>query len=116
MEENRKYGKVFDVLKGEDVQTAVIQNSKVVIDFTAKWCNPCKQLAPILDDMASKYQDILFLKVDIDNSDCAELVEICEVKNLPTVQFYFNKEIQSDTVGFKKEEIISNFNNLINSK
>lgn len=113
MSQTRKYGKVFEAVKGEDIQTAVLQNDKVVLDFTAKWCGPCKQLEPLLNQFANENDSILFLKIDIDNPDCSELIETCAVKNLPTIQFYYNKEMLGDVVGLQKDNIINYLNELI---
>ena len=114
MENQRKYGQLFEAAKGEDVQTAVLQNEKVVLDFTAKWCGPCKQLEPVLNQYASENDNILFLKIDVDNQEFQELMEISEVKNLPTLQFYHNKEMIGDIVGLQKDSIIDYLNTLIN--
>jgi|SaaInlV_165m_DNA_1040744.scaffolds.fasta_scaffold168025_2 thioredoxin 1 len=113
MSKTRNYGKVFEAVKSEDIQTAVLQNDKVVLDFTAKWCGPCKQLEPLLNQFANENESILFLKIDIDNPDCSELIETCAVKNLPTIQFYYNKEMLGDIVGLQKDNIVNYMNDLI---
>lgn len=46
-----------EVLKGDNL---------VVCDFYAKWCGPCKMLAPKLEAMASEHKNIQFVKVDVD--------------------------------------------------
>ena len=38
----------------------------MVIDFTAKWCGPCKYMDPIIKEFASKYTDVEFIKIDVD--------------------------------------------------
>lgn len=38
----------------------------MVIDFTAKWCGPCKLMDPIVQEFAAKYTDVEFVKIDVD--------------------------------------------------
>lgn len=39
---------------------------QLVIEFTAKWCGPCKSLEPELEELAAKYTDAEFVKIDVD--------------------------------------------------
>ena len=57
-------------------------NKKVVIDFYATWCGPCARVTPIIDELAEKYEDIKFLKVNVDQAD--EIAEGFEIGSLPT--------------------------------
>ncbi len=57
----------------------------VVIDFTASWCGPCQRVAPKFVDMSEKYQNVVFVKVDVDEApDCAEAFD---VNCMPTFVF-----------------------------
>uniref|UniRef100_A0A6Q2YBK2 Thioredoxin n=1 Tax=Esox lucius TaxID=8010 RepID=A0A6Q2YBK2_ESOLU len=60
----------------------------VVVDFTATWCGPCKNIAPFFKELSEKpeNQNVVFLKVDVD--DAADVAQHCEIKCMPTFHFY----------------------------
>ena len=81
-----------------------------IIDFYADWCGPCKKVAPIMEEMAQKYEDeIIVYKVNVDKEQ--KLPTVFKVKNIPTV-FFFPTDGQplSQVGALSKEE----YQNLIN--
>lgn len=57
-----------------------------IIDFYATWCGPCKALAPILDEIALKYDGKLYVyKVDVDEQ--ADLATAFGIRSVPTLLF-----------------------------
>ena len=61
------------------------RDKKVVIDFFATWCGPCKQIAPYYEQMAQTFPGVVFLKADVD--EAAGLAEEYGVQMLPTFVF-----------------------------
>jgi len=57
----------------------------VVVDFWATWCGPCRTFAPVFDASAAANQDILHLKVDVDENPA--LSERYEIRSIPTTMF-----------------------------
>jgi len=67
------------------------KDKKVVIDFFARWCGPCKRIAPEYEEFSKKYTNVEFLKVDYDESN--ELAEAFGIESLPTFIFIENGNI-----------------------
>lgn len=73
-------------------------NDYVVIKFGAEWCGPCKQIAPVLDELADKYQDhIKYVSIDVEES--YELSAEYKIRNVPTILFIKKGEVMDKAVG-----------------
>ncbi|KAM0983994.1 hypothetical protein ACFX13_011659 [Malus domestica] len=78
-------------------------NKLMVIDFTAKWCGPCRAMEPIFREYANKFTDVEFVKLDVDElSDVA--VEF-SVEAMPSFVFVKNGEVVDKVVGARKDEL-----------
>ncbi len=77
-------------LTAQNIQTDLLDPSAqtlFVIDFWADWCEPCKQLMPVLDKIAAEYQGKLILaKVNCDEQQ--QLAQQFGIKSLPTVMLF----------------------------
>ncbi|NVM54074.1 MAG: thioredoxin family protein [Candidatus Helarchaeota archaeon] len=78
-------GKVY-LLSVLNFWELVQKYEKVVIECYADWCRPCKAIEPILNKLASLHRDILFGKLDIDQS--AVIAEQFQVQGVPTILFF----------------------------
>lgn len=71
----------------KDPTTWVYEGKKpCIIDFYADWCGPCRQVAPIMKEMAGKYKDqIIVYKVNVDQE--TELAQTFGIRSIPTILF-----------------------------
>ncbi len=82
----------------------VTKNGLVLIDMTAAWCGPCKQLKPILIETEKELTSIKFIMVDIDeNMGLAEKFDIVSIPAL--ILFKDGKEIDRQVGGMSKNQL-----------
>jgi thioredoxin 1 len=72
----------------ESVVTGILAEKRpVLVDFWAAWCGPCKQVAPELDKLATKYEGkIDIIKVDTDANP--QLVRHFNIMSIPTLAIF----------------------------
>jgi len=78
-------------------------NEKILLDFYADWCGPCRALTPLLQKMEEEYPDVKFLKVNVDlHGDYA--VEY-GVTSIPTVLVMRGKELVDRIRGMNSADV-----------
>lgn len=87
----------------------VLQNNVVLVDFFAKWCGPCKMLSPIVDELSNEVQDVVFVKVDIDES--VDLANKFGILSIPTLLIFKNGKLSGKEVGFLSKSDLIRFIN-----
>lgn len=74
-----------------------------VIKFSGVWCGPCRVLAPILQSVSEKFEDVNFGEIDVDNQP--EIAREQSVRSVPTILFFKNGEIVDKMVGLQQAEV-----------
>ena len=93
-------------ISGKDFEETINNKEKnaVVVDFYAEWCMPCLMMAPIIEDLADKFENISFAKLNVDeNQDIANKMGISSIPCL--IVFKEGKEIDR-IVGALSQEVL----------
>ena len=86
----------FEKIKGS--------GQKVLVDFFAEWCGPCKMIAPILHEISEENPDLVIAKVNVD-----ELTSVAikyGIQSIPTLIVLENGEVKGKAIGFRSKEQI----------
>lgn len=83
----------------------VTKNGVSLVDFWAPWCNPCKMLSPVIDELAQEFEGRANIcKVNTDQEE--ELMEQHGIKSIPTIFFMVNGEIKDRIVGATTKAVL----------
>lgn len=93
----------------ENFDAEVLKSDKpVIVDFWAEWCNPCKMIAPVLDEISTEREtDLKVAKINIDENP--ETMTKYGVKGIPTLLLVKNGEVIGTKVGFVDKNAISDW-------
>jgi len=80
-------------------QTTISTAKPMVVDFYADWCGPCKELAPILDELEQKHHgEVIFQRINVDEE--GNLAEEFNVDAIPTLLFVTPKGEYVTMIGY----------------
>ena len=101
---------ILDVNESEfnDKVIEASSDKLIIVDFWAPWCGPCKQLTPILENVAKKSVDkITLIKINIDENQ--QIAAQLRIQSIPTVYAFKDKQIVNAFQGVIPEKQVIEF-------
>ena len=101
-----KNGIVLEVNSSGFKEEVLDSDKKVLIDFYATWCEPCKRQSPIIEELASDIENVKFVKIDVDKA--RDIASQYGIRSIPTLVIIENgKEVERKVGLTGKSTLIS---------
>lgn len=90
----------------ENFNQILKENEKVLVDFYADWCGPCRMLSPIVEEIKNERSDIKVVKVNVDENP--QLAGAYGVRSIPTLVYIKDGKLANQMIGVRpKKDILS---------
>tara|TARA_A100001011_G_C14090503_1_gene748367 strand:- start:182 stop:508 length:327 start_codon:yes stop_codon:yes gene_type:complete len=96
-------------VSNDNFESEVMNSEKpVLVDFWAEWCGPCKQIAPVVEEIAGEHSDKLKVcKMDVDAN--RETAVQFGIRSIPTLLIFKNGEVAGSQIGAVSKQQLLEF-------
>ena len=95
---------VVKITKSNFESEVLKSDKKVLIDFYADWCGPCRMVGPIVEEIASEHPEYKICKVNVDEQP--ELAASFQVMSIPSLFVMESGKVVNQALGAKPKEAI----------
>ena len=92
-------------ITSENFKSEVLESSqKVLIDFYADWCGPCKMMGPVVEEIAEEHSDVKVVKINVDNAE--DIAIKYQIMSIPTLVVVKDGQEVNRSIGLISKEKI----------
>lgn len=96
----------------DDFRSWIKKYDGAVVFFTASWCEPCKEIYPVFDDIQKiAPANMGMIKIDVKKSQ--DVSDYCSIKKMPTFHFYYKGKLDASFVGANAKNLEVYYNKLL---
>jgi len=88
---------------------AELKSGRVLIDFWAEWCGPCRVSKPRIENLGNTTEDLKVYFCNVDND--GEMASAFSVRSIPTLVYLEDGEIKNRSVGILSDQQLTNLIN-----
>ena len=85
-------------------EEVIASGKKVLIDFWAPWCGPCRMMSPVVDEIADETDEVKVCKVNVDEEP--EIAMKYGIMSIPTLLVIENGEVTGKSIGAVPKESV----------
>ena len=91
-------------LTKDNYKEITASDKKILIDFYADWCGPCRMLSPVIDEIATEHPEHIIAKVNVDEE--GELAMQFDVTSIPTLVVIKDGKIVNRAMGVRPKAAV----------
>lgn len=95
---------IVQVSSMDEYEESVDEHDRVLVDFRADWCGPCKRMDPIVEEIAEDLEDEDFVVLEVDIDEHQDVAAAFDVRSIPTFLFYHDGEVESREMGVQQKD------------